>query len=188
MLNSPTTELHRPSILVSGTAMALAAAAALSGCASVTPAPASPAIAFLEGDWVGELEYLDYQDNTSTVTLPMTVSFVSDGPESVMGSYVYTEPDGSTVPSEGPIAITDGSLVIGDAGLPIVDFTLTGDPAAHEIISEGSGEDAGKAATVRVELLHAFGDAGETVTLTKWIQPGDGGERYWRNRYSLRRR
>lgn len=171
----------RSSAVLFGACAALSGGA-LSGCASSSTTPSAPTLAFLEGEWVGELVYLDYQDNTSEVTLPVSVGFAPSGDASFAGSYVYTEPNGSKVSSDGPIAIVDGELVIGEVGLPIVSFTPS------EIVSEGPGEDAGKAATVRVELRHTLGDDIETVNMIKWIEPNDGSKRYWRNRYALRRR
>ena len=61
--------------------------------------------AFMQGNWVGILEYTDYQDDKSKVQLKTSACFAQMF-NKIVSQYTYTEPDGSLVYDKGQISMT----------------------------------------------------------------------------------
>jgi hypothetical protein len=68
---------------------------------------AQPTLAdVLIGEWTGALEYLDYQDNTSRVSLPTDLS-IQPKKETLRLRYAYVEPNGKIVRGKDQVTYSD---------------------------------------------------------------------------------
>ena len=127
--------------------------------------------AFMQGNWIGVLEYTDYQDDKSKVQLKTTVSYALQF-DKMVSQYTYTEPNGSLVYDKEQISLSKkGDMVnFGGEKLKITKNT------EGVLVLEGMGEDNNKKATIR-ETIHYSKDSlsilkeikyeGETVFLNR---------------------
>ena len=138
--------------------------------------------AFMQGNWIGVLEYTDYQDDKSKVQLKTTVAYALQFGKMV-SQHTYTEPDGSMVYDKGQIYVSKKSDMVNFGGekLKIVKNT------EGVLILEGAGDDNNKKATIR-ETIHYSKDSlrilkeikydGQTVFLNRheyrFIRETDG--------------
>ncbi len=133
--------------------------------------------AFMQGNWIGVLEYTDYQDDKSKVQLKTTVSYAFQF-DKMVSQYTYTEPDGSFVYDKGQIAMSKKGDIINFDGekLKIVKATQQ----QGLLILEGAGEDNNKKATIR-ETIHYSKDS---LSILKEIKYE--GENQFLNRHEYR--
>lgn len=138
--------------------------------------------AFMQGNWIGVLEYTDYQDDKSKVQLKTTVTYALQF-DKIISQYTFTEPDGSLVYDKGQISLSKkGDMVnFGGEKLKIVK-ALTASGARQEgiLVLEGAGEDNNKKATIR-ETIHYSKDSLRILKEIKY-----DGEALFLNRHEYR--
>ncbi|WP_420130299.1 hypothetical protein [Longimicrobium sp.] len=95
-------------------------AASLVACTTAAPAadPPPPADVFaaLDGNWSGVLEYADYRTDRRVQLVTRLTADASDDGRTLTMAYVYTEPNGENVTSQGVhrIDLPAGRYVMGD--------------------------------------------------------------------------
>jgi len=125
---------------------------------------------FLLGSWEGELEYLDYGDNETRVTLPtwLVVKRSDIGP-GLEASFLFEEPDGSTVEGGDRFYETREGLVFGE--LWAVDSWESPAPdGTHRIALSRQGLDDERPAMLWTVIERSK----DRLTLTKTVRYGDG--------------
>jgi hypothetical protein len=152
--------------------------------ASETLQPVGPIdFSFLVGEWDGELEYLDYQDNETLVRLPTTLrAELGDELDSYRMMYAYEEPGGGVVTSDDELVQADGGVFMGDRWT-VEEYTA--DPAAgsHRVVLLQEGEDDGRPAWIRLTLSATE----DELTMTKAVIYDGATESVQRNEYRLRK-
>ena len=138
---------------------------------------------FLLGEWEGELEYLDYGDNETRVTLPTwLVVQRADTGAGLELSFLFEEPDGSTVEGGDRFYETEDGLFYGD--LWTVDSL---EPAAqdgsHRVILSREGLDDERPATLWTTIERS----GDRLTLTRTVRYRGSGEVFQRNQFRFER-
>ena len=138
--------------------------------------------AFMQGNWIGVLEYTDYQDDKSKVQLKTIVSYAFQFGKMV-SQYIFTEPDGSLVYDKGQISIKEKGDIVNFGGekLKVVkNITLKGTRLGGVLVLEGVGEDNNKKATIR-ETIHYSKDSLRILKEIKY-----DGETLFLNRHEYR--
>ena len=138
---------------------------------------------FLLGSWEGSLEYLDYGDDETLVTLPVGLACRrSDDGSALILDFSFAEPDGRTVISSERLFETEEGVNLG--GLWQIS-ERSQDPAAgiYRLEMVQDGEDNGREASVRT-LVVAEGDQ---LTITKFVRYAGSTEELQRNQYRLKR-
>ncbi|MFK7884392.1 MAG: hypothetical protein AB8F26_09460 [Phycisphaerales bacterium] len=133
---------------------------------------AAATLAFLEGNWSGTLTYLDYQDNTTRVSLPMTATF-NGSDQRLSGVYAFTEPNGSIINDASSIELTNNGtkLTLGEDTFDVKTYSSVQPNDAHIILAERDNNGTPHTLTVvhsddTVEITNRFSnDAGETWTI-----------------------
>ncbi len=147
--------------------------------------PDLEAFGFLVGGWEGELEYLDYGDDSTLVRLPTRLTCARDSTGQVLRlEFAYREPDGRTMTGTEELRLLDepGWISLGD---PWKIEELTSDPGAGEyrLVLSRHGEDNGRSADIKNSVLRT----GDELTITKQVRY-DGAEVYFRrHQYRFRR-
>ena len=121
---------------------------------------------FLVGQWEGVLEYTDYSDDSTRVTLTARMRAIpdSDG-ERLRLTFDYVEPDGRTFTSEETLFETPSGLVMG--GLwQVADSEY--EPAGERYLLDlrQSGQDNNRSASIRNTVLRNSNE----LTITKWVR------------------
>jgi hypothetical protein len=138
--------------------------------------------AFMQGNWVGVLEYTDYQDDKSKVQLK-TNAFFAQQFDKIVSQYTYVEPDGSLVYDKGQITIAKKGDMINFSGekLKIIKNTSRQDSSGEgALILEGQGEDNNKKATIRETIYYSK----DSLSLLKEVKYE--GEKAFLNRHEYR--
>jgi hypothetical protein len=138
--------------------------------------------AFLVGEWEGKLEYLDYKDNKSRVTLGVTMSARAAG-GGVEYAFVYTEPNGSKV--EGKPTLLRGAPGLARFGEEEWQLLRAEADAAarhYQVALTRQGSDGGRPASLR--RTFAFKD-GE-LRIRNEARAEGSGDYTLRNEYTLR--
>ena len=143
----------------------------------------SPGFDFLLGSWVGVLEYLDYGDDETLVTLPTRLACrLSDASRPLVLEFSFEEPDGRVISSNESLFETEEGVHLG--GLWQIAERVY-DPSAGtyrlELVQEG--EDNGRPAKIR-NLVVLRGDE---LTITKFVKYSGSDEELQRHQYRLRR-
>jgi hypothetical protein len=79
----------------------LSLAACTTAAPRVDPPPPADVFAALDGSWSGVLEYADYRTDRRVQLPTRLTAGASDGGGTLTLDYVYTEPNGETVTSQG---------------------------------------------------------------------------------------
>jgi hypothetical protein len=177
----------------------LAFAAAVVGIGlTVSPAegrdPAKPAadvrlaagdLGFLEGKWVGALEYLDYSDRTSRRKIAAALGCKTvDG--AVEYRFAYTEPNGKTVDGD-PVRVTlagDGARVrLNDEEWRVAGKLLDPKAEKYEVVLVRDGKDDGKPAELRRVIAREKG----ALAIRTEVRPDKAEESFVRNEYVLKK-
>ncbi len=162
------------------------AACFLAAITFTTPAAAQTGMEpyeLLVGSWEGELEYLNYGDNLTLVTLPtrLLVEPAGNGRRLDL-EFIFVEPDGSEVSGTDQLYETPDGLYFGDRWT--VEEQEVEEPGRHlRLVLSRDGEDDNRAASIRT-LVALEGDE---LTITKRVQYTDTGEELQRNQYRFRR-
>ncbi len=136
----------------------------------------------LLGNWRGELEYLDYGDEESRITLLMRAVFTAEA-QQIRFEYFFEEPGGREAADAGTIAPVSGGtkLRLGDDVLEIV--TMQVQPDKARFIFRSRGQDNGRNArfetTIEVDPGH--------LLVSKQVTLEAGGRTFVRNSYRLTR-
>ena len=137
----------------------------------------------LVGSWVGELEYLNYGDDLTLVTLPtrLVVEPTGNGKRLDL-EFIYQEPDGSEVSGTDQLYETPDGLYFGDRWT--VEEQEVEEPGRRlRLVLSREGEDDNRAAFIRTVVLLE----GDELTITKQVRYADTGEELQRNQYRFRR-
>lgn len=108
----------------------------------------------LAGDWTGELEYLDYQNDQSKVRLKMrATNTVADG--KVSQAIIYVEPNGKEVKSDGWFSLSpDGANIVEEKMRWTITKNLFDKQAkTRTIVYETKGRDNDRNADLRETLI-----------------------------------
>lgn len=141
---------------------------------------ATATLSFLESVWSGTLTYLDYQDNTSQVTLPMTAEFEGANLRFI-GNYAFTEPNGSIVTDTSTVELSeDGStLTVGDSSFRVTELTSTQAGDQHTILGQSDADGSFN----KITIIHN----NATLDITNSFSNDEGQTWTVRNNYSLTR-
>ncbi|MCL7961163.1 MAG: hypothetical protein M8861_13300, partial [marine benthic group bacterium] len=126
----------------------------------------------LVGSWDGELEYLNYGDNLTLVTLPtrLVVKPAGNGQRLDL-EFIYQEPDGSEVSGTDQLYETGDGLYFGDRWT--VEEQEVEEPGRRlRLVLSREGEDDDRAAFIRTVVLLE----GDELTITKYVEYSDTGE------------
>ncbi|MBT8397725.1 MAG: hypothetical protein HKO65_05810 [Gemmatimonadetes bacterium] len=138
---------------------------------------------FLMGSWEGVLEYLDYGDNETLVSLTTRLScHRSDDGQALVLEFSYEEPNGRIVSDIERLFETEEGLNLG--GLwQIVERSENPSAGVYRLELMQEGEDNGREASIRnvVEVED------ETLTITKYVRYAGSAAEFQRNQYRLRR-
>lgn len=166
--------------------MLITAACVLAATTFATPAAGQTAMdpyVLLVGSWEGELEYLNYGDNVTLVTLPtrLVVERAGSGKRLDL-EFIYQEPDGSEVSGTDQLYETPDGLYFGDRWT--VEEQDVDEPGGRLLlVLVRDGEDDNRAASIRTVVALE----GDELTITKQVQYADTGEKLQRNQYRFRR-
>ncbi len=123
-------------------------------------------LAFLQGNWIGELEYTDYHDDKTMVKLKtlMNAAIIDN---KIKSTYIYTEPDGSLVYSDSDIAITKKGDAVRWANMLFKIVSENGGKTQEKVlVMETNGEDNDKKALIR----ETFRFANDSLTILKEVK------------------
>lgn len=167
----------------------------LMGASTLRQEPARPALEtrleaadldFLVGEWLGTLEYLDYQDNATRRKLAVTLN-ARRVAGTIEYQFLYTEPNGKLVEGDATRLTLTGNGV----GLRLNDepWTVAGkeiDPARklYDVTLARDGMDGGKPARLRRTLNLKS----ETLTIRTEVQAENQEKPLLRNEYTLKKR
>lgn len=107
----------------------------------------------LEGEWTGNLEYLDYQDDKTVVNLPANLS-VTLKKGTIRMKFGYLEPNGKIVRGKDKITFSEKEIIWG--GDPWVLIYQQGNPEKEEgwmMVLRRLGEDNGQPADLRQTVI-----------------------------------
>lgn len=141
--------------------------------------------AFLEGDWTGTLEYLDYQDDSTRVKLPTEATFSLSG-NAVKYQFIYTEANGDEEKEKGKMKIAGdgGTLEFSKVDYQLLSRQANEEAGQFNLILEGSGTDDNRPATIKqVFMLN-----GGRLILSKDVVYEENGEELNRNRYFFQKK
>lgn len=120
---------------------------------------------FLLGSWNGSLEYLNFGDDKTLVTLP-TRAVYSQEKDKISYAFIYTEPNGTEVNGQGTIAIESGDRVQYNGGShTIVSKSVDAEQDVVEIKITQQGMDNNREA----QIDHVFQRKGDVVSITRYI-------------------
>ena len=138
---------------------------------------------FLLGDWEGELQYLDYGDNETRVTLPTWL--IVQRAETGVGlelNFLFEEPDGSTVKGGDRLYETGDGVYFGD--LWTVETLESPAPdGSHRVTLSREGLDDERPATLWTTIERS----GDWLTLTRTVRYEDDGDPFQRNQFRFKR-
>jgi hypothetical protein len=133
----------------------------------------------LVGHWTGELEYLDYSDDETLVTLStrLEVGVAEDG-RGLDLTYLFEEPDGSVVEGTDRFFETEEGIYFGDTW-KVRERTIDKDTRTLRLVltREGSDNDRPAQIVTTVERL------GNRLTITKRVQVSGEDAPFQRNQF-----
>jgi|GEM_PF-4868107 len=137
---------------------------------------------FLLGSWNGSLEYLNFGDDKTLVTLPTRAVYSKDE-DKISYQFVYTEPNGSEVNGEGTIAIEPGDRVQYNGGShTIVGRSVDAEQNVVEIKITQQGMDNNREA----QIDHVFQRKGDVVSITRYILLEGATDPFVRHTYTFK--
>lgn len=120
---------------------------------------------FLAGSWDGTLEYLNYGDDESFVTLPTRAVFSLDG-DKIAYRFVYTEPGGEEVDGRGSIEVKAGSSVFfNGASHRLVNRSADIEKGTFEVKISRQGQDNDRDARID----HVIQRNEDAMSITRYI-------------------
>jgi hypothetical protein len=133
----------------------------------------------LVGSWQGELEYLDYGDNQTLVTLPtwLVVERAESG-KRLDVEFFYEEPDGREVGSRDQLYETPDGLYLGDQWT-IEERHADEASGTLRLVLSREGKDDGREASIRRVIVVE----GRSLTMTTHVEFTDTGDGLQRNEY-----
>lgn len=153
------------------------------GAAGVAGQEAVEDYLFLVGSWQGQLEYLDYGDDRTRVTLPTALEAApaEDG-SAILLKFSFEEPGGGMVTSEERLAPTSGGVFMG-AVWRVEEWSMEAEDEVYRVVLTREGEDNGRSASIRNSVVVERGE----LTMTTWVTYEDSPEPLQRNQYRLLR-
>lgn len=138
---------------------------------------------FLIGSWEGDLEYLDYGDDETRVTLPtwLVVGRASEG-AGLEFSFQFEEPDGSTVEGGDRFYETAEGVYFGDPW-QVESRQTPGSDGSYRLVLFRQGSDNERPAS----LWTTIEQAGEALMITKTVRYAGGDETFQRNQFRFQR-
>ncbi len=159
------------------------------GLAPMSPRPLAAAQQGMEsyellvGSWEGELEYLDYGDNRTLVTLPTWLTIrPAAGGKRFDAEFSYEEPDGRRVGSRDRLYETPDGLYFGDHW-KIEERRLDSKSGTLQLVLTRQGQDDGRDASIR----NVIAVDNDSLTVTKYVEYSDTGDGLQRNQYRFKR-
>jgi hypothetical protein len=139
---------------------------------------------FLEGQWQGELIYLDYRDDASRVTLPTFLRCeLSKKGDALRLEYRYNEPDGSEVDGFELLRVPGEPKTLFFDGLWTVTAVERDGDSRLRVVLEREGRDNDREARLR-KTIERDRDA---LLLRKEVRYQGAAEFLVRNEYQLSR-
>ena len=141
------------------------------------------AYSFLLGSWEGELEYLDYGDDSTRVRLSTSLQGLpsSDG-RAIVLRFSYEEPDGRIVTSSERLEETADGVELGDLW-QVEERSLNETIGVYRLVLRRSGEDNGRPASIVNTVLLD----GAELTITTMITYLGSTDSLQRHQYRFRR-
>lgn len=139
--------------------------------------------ALLVGRWAGELEYLDYSDNETLVTLPTRLeAAVAEDGRGLDLSYFFEEPNGRIVEGSDRFFETEEGVYFGDTWVVL---ERESDPSreALRLVLARDGMDDDRPARIITTLERS----GSRLTITKNVEYAGSGSRIQRNQFRFQR-
>jgi hypothetical protein len=125
-------------------------------------------LAFLQGNWIGELEYTDYQDDKKQVQLK-TIMNAAMIDNKIKLTYIYTEPDSSLVYSDSDITISKKGDGVRWGSMLFKMVSENGAKTKEKmLVMETKGEDNNKKALIR-ETLRVTNDSLTILKEVKYV-------------------
>ncbi len=140
---------------------------------------AQPTLAdVLIGEWTGALEYLDYQDNTSRVSLPTNLS-VQPRKETLKLRYAYVEPNGKIVRGKDQVTFSDEKVKWGGEEWEIQSVEGNSVAEGWEMVLIRKGMDDNRPAILRQTIRRK----NDELTVLKEVQYEEANAFSFRNVY-----
>lgn len=140
-------------------------------------------LAFLTGAWEGALEYLNYGDDETRVTLP-TRAVYSQQDDHIAYRFVYTEPGGEEVDGEGAIRLAgDDRVMFNGASHKLVSHKQDTDKNTFEVKITRMGQDNDRDA----QIDHVIQRQGDSLSITRYILLDGAAEPFVRHTYTFNR-
>ena len=133
---------------------------------------------FLEGEWAGYVEYVDYRDDEMRIRLTTTLRCARTGAEDSADGrlslrYVYTEPDGRTLIAEGELGVDgeSGRVTIDVVGggtetWNVIERFADWEAGRVEVVLARLGTDNDRPADIKLTLMRE----GDTLTIRKEVR------------------
>ncbi len=137
----------------------------------------------LVGKWIGALEYLDYQDNTSRVSLPTELT-VKEAGKKLKLQFAYLEPNGKIVRGKNKVIIGDETIEWGGSDWDIQSVEGEPDEGGWKMVLLTEGEDDDRPATLRQTIIRKKNE----LTLLKEVRYGPDEPFTFRNTYRFSER
>ena len=139
--------------------------------------------AFLTGSWDGALEYLNYGDDKTRVSLP-TRAVYSHQEDHIAYRFIYTEPNGEEVQGEGSIRVAGGNRVMfNGASHKLVSRTLDHATNVFEVRITRMGQDNDRDA----QIDHLIQSKDGTLSITRYVLLDGAEESFVRHAYTFKR-
>lgn len=144
----------------------------------------------LNGSWKGTLQYLDYGDNKSKVTLPTTCEavFNKSGSDKFLSvKFIFDEGKGRTVTGEDAWTIIDKETFFYDStNYKITTYTpadFKSESVKDVFVFEKTGEDNGKPCNIQ----QTFTIQPDSFSIVKRVKYNDAAEYFIRHEFSFER-
>lgn len=140
---------------------------------------------FLLGKWEGELQYLDYRDDETFISLPATMQCEPNETGSALVlAYSYGEPDGRRVDGREVLRLgRDGGEIFFDGRWRVEAASLDSAAERYEVLLVGTGLDNERSAAFRKTILRE----GTELSITKEVRYEDEDDFFLRNRHVFAR-
>ena len=141
-------------------------------------------LSFLVGEWEGSLEYLDYQDDSTKVKLPVVISCEAKGSKLRL-NFSFTEPNGKNVSNKEDIKTgkEPGTLIWGEEWtVKELKLSPSGKEGLNSITLVQEGKDNEKEANIQLRLM----SMGSRLAFRREITYKGEEESFVRNTYNLK--
>ena len=140
-------------------------------------------LAFLTGSWDGTLEYLNYGDDETRVTLP-TRAVYSQQEDHVAYRFVYTEPGGEEVDGSGSIRFSGNDRVMfNGASHKLVSHMADAEKGSYKVKITRKGQDNDRDA----QIDHIIERNAGSLSITRYILLDGESESFIRHTYTFTR-